>query len=184
VSSSLTVTATTGQSGVRMLITNGSGAVAFLTQLQLRGRGIYDDGATGHEATDAASITTHGEHVLDYDMPYQSRQDVGQAAADYLLAKSKDPLAQAQAITVFGRDDTLLAQILTRDISDRITLSETVTGVSDDFFINAVELTILASGHLVARYALAPASDPFAMGGTYFILDSSALDGPDVLAPF
>ena len=102
VSSSIGVVIEAGQSGVRFDVTNGTGAPAFLTTLRLIGKGIYDHGATVAEATDAASISAHGEHALDYDMPYQVRQDVGQAAADYILAKYKDPLAQAHSLTVIG----------------------------------------------------------------------------------
>jgi hypothetical protein len=182
VSSSFSVTVTAGQSGVRFDVTNGTGAAAYLTTLQLIGKGIYDYGATIHEATDSSSIETHGEHVLDFDMPYQSRQDVGQAAADYILAKYKDPLAQAHEIAVIGRTPALVTQILTRDISDRITVSETVTGVSDDFFINGIEFVVLPQRFVAARYVLAPTADPAT--DSYFLIDTSALDGADVLAPF
>jgi hypothetical protein len=182
VSSSFTVAVTAGQSGVRFDVTNGTGGTAYLTTLRLIGKGIYDYGATIHEATDSSSIDDHGEHVVDFDMPYQSRQDVGQAAADYILAKYKDPLAQAHEIAVLGRTPALLTQILTRDISDRITVSETVTGVSDDFFINGVELVVLPQRFVGARYVLAPTEDPAT--SNYFLIDTSALDGPDILAPF
>lgn len=182
VSSSFTVVTTIGTNGVRFDVTNGTGATAYLTTLRLLGKGIYDYGETLHEATDSASIASHGEHVVDFDMPYQSNQAIGQGAADYILAKYKDPLAQAHAIGVVGRTTALLTQLLTRDISDRVTVSEALTGVSDDFFINGIELTINPTGVLSARYVLSPSDDPAT--GSYFLIDTSALDGADVLAPF
>lgn len=176
------ITTTIGSSGVRFDITNTFGGVAYLTSLRLVGKGIYDYGETTHEATDAASISSHGEHAIDFDMPYQARDDVGQGAANYILEKSKDPLAQARLIRVAGRDATRLTQILIRDISDRITISEAVTGVNDAFFINGVELHVLPTGTMEALYTLAPTNDPAV--NNFFVIDSSSLNGPDVLAPF
>lgn len=182
VSSSFTITVTKGQSGAHFSVTNGTGATAYLTTNRLVGKGIYDYGAMVHEATDATSIGDHGEHAVDFDMPYQSRQDVGQAASEYILAKFKDPLAQARTVSVVGRTAALLTQILTREVSDRLTLSETVTGVADDFFIQGMELTVMPEGCIGARYVLSPTHDPAT--GAYFVIDTSALDGPDILAPF
>jgi hypothetical protein len=107
---------------------------------------------------------------------------VGQGAADFFLGKFKNPLAQARRITVLATTAALLTQILTRDISDRITLSETVTGVSDDFFINAVELSVTANGHVMASYTLAMAADPFS--ALYWMLGTSVLGTNTLLAPF
>jgi hypothetical protein len=54
--------------------------------------------------------------------------------------------------------------------------------VSDDFFINGVELVVLPQRFVGARYVLAPTEDPAT--SNYFLIDTSALDGPDILAPF
>jgi hypothetical protein len=182
VSSSFTVVVSTGMNGASFSVTNGTGATAYLTTNRLLGLGIYDFGTSIHQASDPTSIAAHGEHVVDFDMPYQSSQLIGQGAADFILAKYKDPLAQAYAVTVVGKTSALLTQILTRDISDRVTVSETVTGVNDDFFINGIELTVHPQRFISARYVLSPSADPAT--GNYFLLDTSALDGADVLAPF
>jgi len=182
VSSDFVVVVSAGASGVRFTVTNNNASTAHLTSLELTGKRVLEHGTATQEATYATCISSHGEHVVTFDMPYQEDEDVGQGAADYILAKYKDPLAQARSIRVLGKTTALLTQILTRDISDRITLSETVTGVSDDFYINGVELMLTTDGYLQADYILTPAQDPFA--GNYFEIDTSALDGADVLAPF
>jgi hypothetical protein len=180
--SSVSIVAELGASGALFDVTNSSGATVYLTTLQLTGKRILDRGTTQHPASDATSIALHGEHVVEFDMPYQSSADVGQGAADYFLAKFKNPLAQARRITVLATTAALLTQILTRDISDRITLSETVTGVSDDFFINGVELSVTPNGHVHAAYVLAPAADPYA--ALYWLLGTSTLGTDTLLAPF
>jgi hypothetical protein len=182
VSSSFTVVVETGSNGVRFTVTNATAAVAYLLTLRLIGKGIYDYGRTIHDATDTASITTHGEHVVDFDMPYQAQDAIGQAAAAYILAKYKDPLTHVRAVTVAGRTAALLTQLLTRDISDRVTVSETVTGVNDAFFINGIDLRVEPAGFLIARYVLSPTDDPAT--GSYFLIDTSSINGADVLAPF
>lgn len=92
------------------------------------------------------------------------------------------PPELVRRIKVYGKSSALLTQILTRDISSRLALSETLTGVAGEYFINGINLRI---GPVVveATYDLAPATDPYGVG-TYFIIDTSSIDGPDVIAPF
>lgn len=180
--SSIAIVVTTGQSGAAFSVTNSSGSTAYLTTNQLLGKGIYDRGTVTAEATDATSVTANGEHVVTFDMAYQGNDNVAQGAANYLLAKYKDTFALAKTMTVVGDTTTILTQILQRDISDRLSISETVTGVNNAFFINGVEEVVLPSGHVQATYTLAPAADPFS--GMYWILGTSVLGTGTIPAPF
>jgi hypothetical protein len=182
VSSGFFVDVAAGSSGARFEITNTTGASAHLRTLRLLGRGIYDYGLTIHEATDDPSIAEFGERVVNFDMHYQASDYIGQAAAEYILAKHKDGNEQAHSASVIGSTSALLTQILTREISDRIKVIETLTGVNADFFINGIEMTVMKERVMHARYTLAQALDPAV--GPYFIIDTSAVNGPDVLAPF
>lgn len=182
VTSSVSVLVNIGASGAQFTVTNSSVSTVYLRTLRLLGKRVLDRGTTQHPATDSTSIGLHGEHAVEFDMPYQSSAVVGQGAADFFLGKFKNPLAQARRITVLATTAALLTQVLTRDISDRITLSETVTGVSDDFFINAVELSVTANGHVMASYTLATAADPFS--ALYWMLGTSVLGTNTLLAPF
>jgi len=171
-----------GQNGARFFAWHSHITKLFLTKLQLRGRGIYDRGLVHLEAKDTASIALYGEHAVDFDMPYQADDVVGQAAADYLLLKFKNPFAQVKTITVLAQTTTLLGQMLARDISDRITVREAVTGVNGAFFINGVDLVVTPSGELQGTYTLTTAQDPF--NGVYWVLDTSTLGTNTVPAPF
>jgi 3-oxoacyl-[acyl-carrier-protein] synthase III len=99
-------------------------------------------------AEDEASQTRYGENTFAFEMPYQGNIAVGLEAAAYLLARGKDPLTQVdQMLFLANNSDALMTQALVREISDRIGLAETTTGIDNDdepkgFFINAVEFDI------------------------------------------
>jgi hypothetical protein len=175
--SSLTVVLSAGPAGISAQVTNGTAATGYLLTFTLRGRAVKDKALQTLRATSGS-----GKHVVPLDMPYQGNSDVGQGAADYYLAKYNTAYAQARRVGVIGKTSALLSQILARDISDRITISETVTGVANDFFINAIELKVLKTGLVMATYTLAPAQDPFT--GTYWVLGTSTLGTDTRPAPF
>ncbi len=176
------MTVLVGPSGLNMTVANAYSGTGHLTFLQVRGRAIRDTVPFTMEAHDAASIALNGEHAVIIDMPYQANADVGQGAADYYLSKYSTAYAQARSVSVTGRTTTLMSGILAREISDRITISETVTGVNNDYFINAVELRVLPSGQIASTYTLAPAQDPFA--GLYWVLGTGILGTSTIPAPF
>lgn len=186
VTADTTVAVTVGGSGAGFTITESSASSAYLTRNRLYGRGLYDQGTQQFQypppGTDpTGSIATNGVRSVTFDMPYQSDKDVGTGASLYVYNKYSEAFAQVRTVRVMAITPTLLAQVLTRDISDRLTIRETVTGVDSHYFINGIDLRVVESGHVEADYTLAPASDPFT--GLYFILDTSALD-TGVLAPF
>lgn len=177
ITSDFTITVQVGPAGIQATVVNGNADTGFLTLFQLRGRAIKDQALQTLQATSGS-----GKHVVQLDMPYQGNSVVGQGAADYYLAKYDTAYAQARRVGVIGKTSALLTQILTRDISDRITISETVTGVANDFFINAVELQVLKTGLVMAVYTLAPAQDP--LSGLYWVLGTSILGTDTIPAPF
>jgi len=182
ISSSLTWTANIGPSGATWNIVNTNAATAYLLTNVLYGRAVYDRGALDFEARDSASVALLGELTATLDMPYQDNNDVASGAATYILNRYSSAFAQARRIQVDATTTTLLAQVLVRDISDRITPSETVTGLNNSFFINGETLRVWPSGHVSAEYVLAPAADPTA--GLYWILGTSTLGTDTIPAPF
>lgn len=182
VTADLTITVTAGPAGARFSVSHVNAETVYLTVNELRGRGIYDRGTQQFEAKDTTSIGVNGEHVVNFDMPYQDVSDVGQGAANYILQKYSTAFAQARTMTVIADTSTILTQVLTRDISDRLTIAETVTGLSSAFFINGIEWHVLPTKHLEVTYTLAPAADPFA--GLYWILGTGVLGTSTIPAPF
>lgn len=179
---SITVTPSFGSNGVRFTIANNASTVAYITKLQARGTGIYDYETTVGEAEDATVAANFGEQVQALDMPYSSDVALGVDMARYLLALYSSPEVGVWSLGTAGRSElgvtTQLAyrvqttvgmmrlspstaaiqtQILARDIGDRIALSETVSGVNNSYYINAVDLEVVAPGLPFVTWTLAPA---------------------------
>lgn len=177
---SATVAVEFGAAGARFEVTNGSASAGYITTLQARGRGVYAHSSVTLEATDSASKTAYGERVATLSMPYQAKADVGQAAATWLLDAYSDPAARLKSLTFYGRTTALVTHALARELSDRVRVTETVTGLSsDDFNIQSIKLAVLPSGHVRAEWGLVPA--PAAT--SYFVIGTSSI-GTGVLAPF
>jgi len=162
-----TVVANATGNGVRWTITNNAGVTAYFggptagTILQLRGKGVYDFDTVILEAQDAESQDLYGVNTGLVDMRYQSDPAVGMEAAAYLLNLYKDPLAQVRRVTfkVPNSDEVFAARLLRREISDRIGLQETVTGLATTrgYFINGIEIESDRSENLLVSWTLAPA---------------------------
>ncbi len=177
----VSIAAALGSSGVRLDVTNGFGGGVWFQLQRVRGKRVLQWDEQQREATDATSISDNDEHAVTVDMTYQGNGEVAQGAAEFILARDKDIQAQVREFGVVARSASELTQILTREISDLVSLSETLTGIDDNFFIDAITLTI---GPVVtqARYAVSRSTVPY--DTDYFILDSSSLDSADVLVPF
>lgn len=175
----LTVTVADGPAGARLTLQNTGTADGFLLSFQLLGQGIRDHASIDAEARDASSVSTYGERVIAFDMPYQGVLAVGQGAADYVLANESGEVPRAKTIRVLARDANTLQALVNFDVSRRIQVQETLTGFNAVFFINLVELDLLPSGYLQATYTLARTRQ-----GSYWILGTSTLGTDTIPAPF
>lgn len=180
--SSIGVAATFSSNSARFTVTNNASVPAFLTKLHASGIGIYDYETTVGEAEDATTANDIGEQVASLDMPYQSDVALGVDAARYLLrlysatdigiwalgtAGSSELGITTQlafrvvttvgTVSIAPQTAALQTQILARDIGDRIALTETVTGLSNSFYIQAVDLDVRAPGIPFVTWTLAPA---------------------------
>jgi hypothetical protein len=173
------VTAGFGGNGVRFDITNSGTIPAFVVRLRCRGRGIYDYEHAIAEAKNDASIEEFGENAERLDMPYQSNVMTGQGVAKYLLSLYKDPLTYVHAVTLMGDiNSPLMGEALSREISDRVGIAESVTGLSDvgpdgtlrGYFINAIALELLTQSIARLTWTLAPADTK-----TYWLVGRSKL---------
>ena len=141
-------------------ITNQSGQVGYVTTLQIRGDRIKDYQPVTQEEKDDTSVTNYGELVLNWDMPYQEDPLVGKDAADFFLLNLKDPTTQVERIKFnANHSDDLMKAALRREPGDRITITETVTGINADFFINGVRLTIKPNNIIDCEWFVIPAKD-------------------------
>jgi hypothetical protein len=158
----LSVSATFGASAGFLTLTNNHATdTGYVTFLQVRGLGIYDEQDVIWEQTSTTSEAAYGEQVLTYDMPYQSDPDVGYGASLYFLALLEGQQTNVGGITIRGNvSDALMLQVLNREPGDRIGIAEAATGLvtTTGFFIQSCEGVYSKGGILDMRWGLAPAS--------------------------
>jgi hypothetical protein len=143
-----------------LAITNNSQFTGYITFLQLRGQGVYDYNTTVLSASDTSSQLNFGQRITNLDMPYQADPIVANEAAQYVLNVWSNPLSYVTELSILGNwTDALMQATLLRDISDCVTVAESVTGVpaSIRYFINAVELRIAQGRVFRTKFTLAPA---------------------------
>jgi hypothetical protein len=129
-------------------------------------------------STDDTSIQKYGRRVMNLVWPLGQSIEQTQSLVDGYLERHKEPVPLL-TVRIQGSTDDLVTQILTRKISDRITINHTILGIADDFFINSINPSHDSEGLLEAIWHLEqvrPSEEP-----SIFILDSSELDGSDIL---
>jgi|TARA_R110000824_G_C15220484_1_gene677540 hypothetical protein len=166
-SSSLSIAITPYASTCKFVVTNNhASSTIYLvnssgaTKLQVRGKGIYDDGPQTFEAVVSK---VYGDRPVSIDLPYQDDGVIGQSAATYLEAQYDDLEDQVNEIVFLGNDsDDLMTQALAREPGDLVTITESLTGLSGTgAMIQSVshDVTLGSSGpRVIARFGLAPAS--------------------------
>jgi hypothetical protein len=155
--------------GATLAIMNSSGRSGFVVKARVRGRGLYDFEQAQLVADDLQSRVAFGENILSLDMPYQSDPVVALGAARYIIGLYKDSITNVDRFGFLANDgDDLMRAFLNREISDRIGIRETVTGLTDviagstatrGFFINSVSATVSIGvpPRIFVTYTLAPA---------------------------
>jgi len=164
-SAAVTVAADFFGASVAFSIANTDPATVYITKLQCRGKGLYDEAPVTVEA-----ISEHEtlERPVDIDLPYQTSATLAQALADYLIAQfaiDEDQPTRAKVVTFRANlSDEFLLAALTLDVGDRITVTETVTGVTTvDVFVQGARFTLSRGGLLDVTLYLSPSifSDEF-----------------------
>lgn len=177
----LEITVSFGGNTAVATIQNNGPLDGFVTFFRLRGLGIYDDAEMILEAEDTVSQDDLGEHLLSYDMPYQSDPEVARDAAFYLLEQNSSQFTVPTRIGfIASASDFFMRQAIIREISDRITILDPVTAIAGDFFINGIHLNVDSEGLLHCEWVVVPADLSL-----YWTLDSltqSQLDETTKLA--
>jgi hypothetical protein len=154
------VTVTTGLSGnaTAFTVTLGGSVTGQLTRLQQRGKPLYDYGPIVLTWANQASILQNGVQQQSVDMAYQADQRFGLEAAQYIVSTQSVLQTRVEAFRrVYGLSNTIeLQRTLAREIGDRVTIIDPLTGINRTFFINAITETEVDSV-LTTEWMLAPA---------------------------
>lgn len=98
-------------------------------------------GGTAQTASDAASIALFKTRDFSpIDNPYLSGDAAALSLASYLVRNAKDPLPPVRSIEIGQHDSATFTQLLTRELGDRVTVSETIGGTSGDFHIRRIDI--------------------------------------------
>lgn len=174
----LTVSASSGGNSVIFTLTNGGTQTGYVTLLQVRGRGLYDYAPLTVTATDATSKAAYGENTLSIDLPFESRVHVAKSVADHFLAVYKDPRYVVDELSFIANTSaTFMGYAVAREPGDLVQVSETVTSLNAQHFINGVKMSFGSGGIVGVTWVLAPDFDT----ATIFTLNTSTLNGAHVL---
>jgi hypothetical protein len=149
----VTVVATFFASTVKFTITNSDVATVYITKLQCRGKGLYDNSPV---TVESVSTQPYGDRPESIDMPYQSDFNTAQGLSDYLLSQFQ--ALDSQIVSLTFRPNTSAAFMLaalSAQIGDRITITETQTGISmADVFIQSIQIDVKKGPWLTCTFGL------------------------------
>jgi hypothetical protein len=133
---------------------NTSGASIFLTTQKVIGKAVRDPGPQTFEHS---VVRDYGDRPIEIDLPYQDDPFIGQSVSEYVVSIYSELTQQIESVAfVADESDALMTQALQREIGDRITVTEEVTGLTAvDAVIQSVEYEF-ANTHLICRWGLAP----------------------------
>lgn len=171
----LTITPANGGNSAEWEVENTGGFRVHINLAEIFGRGIYY-----FNPIEIVSETGAADKQATYDFFYLSSPHRARAFLSRLLERTSTQSADIESVVFYAdANSTLMGYAMTNDIGSRGAVTEGVTGVSGEYVINKVKYTIETSGKLRVEWRLEPADT-----NDYFILDSSLLDGTDVLSPY
>ncbi len=150
--------------------------ITLLAGARLRGTPILRGAPLTLEAADWTSLNRHGLHTYRVETPTLGAIDDADSLARYELARRSQPRGLVRSLTLSGHAHR--PHILARTLFDRISLTESQTGHSADYFIVAEEHRVeLGGARHTARWLLEPAA-----ASAFWVIETSRLDQTSVLA--
>jgi hypothetical protein len=133
-----TISRHSGQSTT--LTATAAGGPVTITRLQLRARPVPAARTVKVSAADSVSVQKHGQRSNPDDAPWANANDAA-AIAQLLLAHyaNRRPTVSMRLVS---SDHEHLLQILTRTISDMISIGHAELGLAANFHIESIEQTI------------------------------------------
>ena len=163
--------------GVEVSFVNTATGNLYVRDFQVRGKAIvaFDDVQEIRE--DTTSITNYGRREYTYSLPLESDAVFPESLATYLLSRYKTP-SYTVSMLGFIDDDANGTSVLSVEIGDIVTVSETQTGVSGlKYLVTGIEYDISGSGADVrTTFYVRPLDDVtyWILGdGTYGVLGST-----------
>jgi hypothetical protein len=166
---SLNINITFGTDRAEIIFTNNHASnTGFLWLFQLRGTALRLRDAVEVNDTDTTSIATYGEKRLEFRTPYQNNYNSSTSIAGAMKNRWANPAYKVKSVSFVGNvSSTLMSAAVNRDLGDMITITETQTGVNEDYIIIGRNVRV-HSRIWDVKYILAEAQ-----GGNYWLLGTS-----------
>jgi hypothetical protein len=152
----ITLDLTSGNT-LNAIVSNNGTVTGYLNLFQLRGKAIKTYTQIESIASDNSSIAQFGRKTLRYSMPYQSDPIAAQSFANIFLASYKQPSTDVDGLKYITSTSDLESKAMTLNVGDKITLNETVTGLTSKNFYIAQESHRLDLNYANVEYGLIPA---------------------------
>jgi hypothetical protein len=137
-SGSVTVSLRQTSGGGNTIYLKATGGAAVVANMQLRATSVPVARTIKVYREDAASKLRHGLHSAEgYSAPWANGQDAG-AIVRIILARYADRLPVV-TMKLNSHNEAMLTQMLSRDLGDRITITDSETGISAPFSIERIE---------------------------------------------
>ena len=155
ITANLTIVCTYDSSRPTYTLTNTSNYVGFITKLQARGFGIYQDNALTVTLESNASELLYGYQEVSIKQTYQQDVDQGTLIGNRILDNEKKPRVRVNSITFDANYSTFTMQMfLTTDVGSLIRIVDTRYSVSDWFYVQGVNFSISPAGIIKVTYTV------------------------------
>ena len=181
-SASVSVSVSKFANSMKIILTNNHAtSTAYITLLKARGTPVNALDVFTMKAEDTTSQTAFGTRTFPHPGEFVPTAQEGQDWADFNLGIYKDPIPQLTLMLNSKRNTSTLVEVLTRDISDRVTVvatgDRTKLGINEDFYVEAVAHNIDKNGALTTTFLLSPSTSyaGFWVLGTSLLGESTKL---------
>lgn len=161
---------------MKITITNNGSAAATFTLIQARGVKVTKNAIIRVSSEDASSATKYGKRTYKLPSKWLQSVNIAKDYADFLVSRYKDPTPRLTIRYLANKDATSLTDALSREISDRVTVTatgaRTQLGIDIDFYVESISHKIRNGGaiHEVELTLFDCLTD-----GDYWLLGTSAL---------
>ena len=161
-------------------LTNGHSQTAYITALSATVKTRAADAqGTEMEAEDSGSQDDYGLRRLGVSPAFMAKTDAVRDWAAIAVETFKEPIPMAR-IEFGPYDNTILTEVLTRKVSDRVGLANDEAGVDSHFFIEGISYELVAGRDGSKEWRTGMVLSKRLDGSGFWILDNSAYNRLDI----
>ena len=173
--SSITIGAVKTAERMAITLTNGSSSAGYVTLLKARGTAVSTKNPCIVRAIDTTSQGIYGERKYVAKTKFIPTTSQAQDWCEYQMAIYGSPI-EILTMTIPASAQGNIGQVMSRDISERITITATndaALGINADFFIESERHNVTNGGtEHVTTWQLSPASGGYSQ---FWVLGTSVL---------